>query len=174
MNATNPSYKREFSTKRDNSAGYYWLNHVKPDIVAKMSGQLETTEQGELKLPPVLKFRGQQLGRTMARAKQMAQRVGEIEQYVKKRARELASGYNKHLPLALVMSDSEFARWQFCVEASRRADESADRLIKSLREEVESMRRGDGPDLVAAMARIDQVEPPPEAVDPAPSDESED
>lgn len=109
----------------------------------------------------------------MARAKQMAQRVGEIEKYVQKRAREQASGYNKHLPLALVMSDSEFARWQFCVEASRRADEGADRLIKSLREEVESMRRADGPDLVAAMARIDQLDAPSEAGEPESSAESE-
>ena len=87
MDATNPAYKREFSTKQDNSAEYYWLNHVRPDLVARMSGQLETTEQGEPKLPPVLKFRGEQLGRVMSRAKQMSQRVAEIEKYIKARSR---------------------------------------------------------------------------------------
>ena len=64
------------------------------------------------------------------------------------------------------MSDSEFARWSFCLEASRRADETADRLIKALAEAVNSVRHGDGPDLVAAMACIDQVEPVQEAGEP--------
>jgi hypothetical protein len=134
---------------------------VKPHIEAQLGGQLETTENGEPSIPPVLTFRGEQLGRVISRAKQMSQRIAEIEKYVKKRARELAVGYNKHLPLALVMSDSEFARWSYCQEASRRADETADRLIKSLREEVECMRRGDEPaDLAqAASDRISKLAP---------------
>jgi hypothetical protein len=166
MNATNPAYKREFSTKQDNSAEYYWLNHVRPDLVARMSSQLETTEQGEPKLPPVLKFRGQQLGRVMSRAKQMAQRVAEIEKYIKARSCELKAGYGKVLPLALVMSDAEFARWSYCQEASRRADETADRLIKSLREEIDRMQSAGSQDLVGQMARFHDAEPVEEAGEP--------
>jgi hypothetical protein len=82
----------------------------------------------------------------------------EIEKYVKKRARELATGDNKSLPLALVMTDGEFQRWTFCVEASRRADESADRLLKSLREEMERIQGAGQQDLVGEMARLNQAE----------------
>jgi hypothetical protein len=142
---------------------------VKPSIEAQLGGQLETTGDGEPpSIPPVLTFRGEQLGRVMSRAKQMSQRVSEIEKYVKKRARELATGYNKRLPLALVMSDSEFARWTFCVEASRRADESADRLLKSLREEMDHLRSAGTPDLVAQLARAEEppAEDPPDEQQP--------
>jgi hypothetical protein len=105
----------------------------------------------------------------------MGARVAEIETYVRKRAKELATGYNKRLPLALIMTDGEFQRWTFCVEASRRADESADRLLKSLREEMEHMKRGDGSgDLVAAMARIGELDEPQQpAGEPEPPSESE-
>jgi hypothetical protein len=131
-------------------------------------GDIETTDRGNPKLPPALLFRGQQLGRVMSRAKAMGARVAGIESYLKKRARELATGYNKRLPLALIMSDSEFARWTFCVEASRRADESADRLLKSLREEMDHLRSAGTPDLVAQLARAEEppAEDPPDEQPP--------
>jgi hypothetical protein len=171
MDAANPAYRRGWTESRNYSAQWYWRRHVKPHIEAQLGSQLETTENGEPpSIPPVLTFRGEQLGRAVSRAKQMSQRVVEIEKYVKKRARELATGYNKRLPLALVMSDSEFARWTFCVEASRRADESADRLLKSLREEMDHLRSAGTTDLVAQMAQHqDESEP----VEPEPGGEPE-
>ena len=65
------------------------------------------------------------------------------------------------------MSDSELQAvghfvWRPAVELMRLRD----RLIKALAEAVNSVRHGDGPDLVAAMARIDQVEPVQEAGKP--------
>lgn len=72
------------------------------------------------------------------------------------------------------MSYSEFQRWTFCVQASRRADESADRLLRSLREEMDHLRSAGTPDLVAQMAaQSDAVEPEQEATKPEHSPESE-
>lgn len=103
----------------------------------------------------------------------MAKRVVEIEQYVKARLRELKRVHGKVVPLVVAMSDDEFARWTYCQEASRRADETADRLIKSLREEMDHMQRGAAPDLVGQMARLHDAEPVDEPVAPEPGDESE-
>lgn len=68
-----------------------------------------------------------------------------------------------------MMSDMEFQRWTYCQEASRRADETADRLIKSLREEVDRLKGIESHDLVGQMARLDQAE----TVEPEPSGEPE-
>jgi hypothetical protein len=119
MDATNPAKQRRFTERQNHSATYHALNYVKPAILAQLGDSLETAEDGKPILPPALKFRSEQLGRVMSRANQMGRRVAEIEKYVKKRARELASGYNKRLPLAFIMSDSEFQRWCYCQEASR-------------------------------------------------------
>jgi hypothetical protein len=176
MDATNPAKQRRFTERQNHSATYHALNYVRPAILAQLGDGLETTEDGKPILPPSLKFRSEQLGRVMSRANQTARRVAEIEAYIRRRSRELKAGYGKQLPLALVMSDSEFQRWSFCLEASRRADETADRLIKSLREEVESMRRGDQPaDLAAAAdARIAALAPlDAPSGEPEPSGESE-
>jgi hypothetical protein len=154
MNASNPAKQRRFTERQNHSATYHALNYVRPAILAQLGDSLETAEDGKPILPPALKFRSEQLGRVMSRANQMGRRVAEIERYVKKRARVLATGYNKYLPLALVMSDSEFQRWTFCVEASRRADESADRLLRSLREEMDHLRSAGTPDLVRRRWRL--------------------
>jgi hypothetical protein len=82
MNASNPAYRRAFSTQQHNSTEYFRTRHVNPELLALIGSDLPPAEDGTPKLPPALKFRGQQIGRAMSRASQAAKRVQEIERYI--------------------------------------------------------------------------------------------
>lgn len=167
MNARNPNpaYRREFSIKQNNSALYFWLNHVKPDLIGHLEGQLDTAKP---MLPAVLSYRGRQVGRAMSRAEQASRRVAVIEKFLKRRARGFNAKSGKDVPWEFTMTDSEFQRYAYVKQASDRADRTVDQLIKSLREEVERMRAGGQTDLVAAMAAPSEDSP---AEDPPPGGE---
>jgi hypothetical protein len=147
---------------------------VKPDIVVALGHDLEVTEKGRPKLPRMLEFQ-QQLARVMSRAVQMDRRVTEIEKYVKRRLDSaVAAGSDPLIPLTTAMSDAELARWQYCQDASARAELTAARLQRELREELEHLMQRAGPqDLVGAMA-LASAEEAEEAGEPEPTGESED
>jgi hypothetical protein len=131
----NPAYKRAFTKKKNNSAHYFTRAIIKPDIV-RVLGLTERNGMGAPKLPKMLEWQQWQLARTMARAVQMSRRVVEIETYVKRRLDDaIAAGGDPLIPLTTAMSDGEFSRWQYCQEASARAELTAARLRKELREE---------------------------------------
>jgi hypothetical protein len=144
VNATSPSYSRAFSRARNISAEYHWREQVKPYLLAQVGRYTgEATE-----LPAVLDVRGRQLARAIVRANQMDKRRVEIERYIKRHNKKLARE-----SLVLAMNQHEFERWSYCQEASRRADDTCDRIIKSLSDEVHRIREGNhGFDLVAAMS----------------------
>jgi hypothetical protein len=150
MIATNPAYSRAFSRARNTSAEFHWREQVKPYLltqVGRYSGEVS-------ELPAVLEVRGRQLARAIVRANQMDKRRTEIERYVKRHNKKLAQE-----SLVLAMSQHEFERWSYCQEASRRADDTCDRIIKSLSDEVQRVRGGDrGFDLVAAMSESECAE----------------
>jgi hypothetical protein len=142
--ATSPSYSRAFSRARNTSAEYHWREQVKPYLLAQVGRYPGEASE----LPAVLEVRGRQLARAIVRANQMDKRRVEIERYVKRHNKKLAKE-----SLVLAMSRQEFERWSYCQEASRRADDTCDRIIKSLSDEVHRVREGDhGFDLVAAMS----------------------
>jgi hypothetical protein len=123
VKAANPAYSRGFTRSRNWSAEYRWRDKVKPHLIA-LIGSDSQTEQ-EVQIPPALEFRGRQVARAMVRADQMEKRSIEIEQYIMRRGGEIA----KESPV-LAMNEQEFQRWAYCREAARRADESADRLMR--------------------------------------------
>jgi hypothetical protein len=93
------------------------------------------------KLPRMLEWQQHQLARVMARAVHMDRSVVEIETYVKRRLdADIAAGSDPLVPLTTTMSDAELRRWQYCVENARRAEETAARLRRELREELEHIQ----------------------------------
>jgi hypothetical protein len=130
----NPAYKRRFTIKQNHSAYYFTRAIIKPDIVRAL-GLSERNGRGAPKLPKMLEWQQHQLARVMARAVQMDRRVVEIETYVKRRLDDaVAAGTDPLVPLTTAMSDAELQRWQYCIESARRAEETAAKLRKELRE----------------------------------------
>jgi hypothetical protein len=190
-----PAYKRGFSISRDFSATYFSRVIIRPDIERALGSRLEYDRRGRPKFPRMLTWQQQQLSRLMSRAVQMSRRVTELEQFVKARIdkgiEEDAAITGQHLsvPVVIAMTPDELARWQYCQEASTRAELAAAKLRKELREELEHIQSAGHQDLVAAMARAeeppaddppDEEPPPPPVKEPGPepppakSGESED
>jgi hypothetical protein len=151
VKTTDPARSRAFTRSRNNSAEYRYRNAVKPYLLEKIA----SSSKAEVTIPGLLEFRGRQLARAMTRADQMDKRCVEIEQYVMRRGGDLA----KESPV-LAMTEEQFSRWCYCREASRRADESADKLLKSLDEF--SREHSKPTDIFTWMAQAEDVpeEPP--------------
>jgi hypothetical protein len=160
--AKSPAYQRSFMRAQNHSASYFARAVVLPDIV-RVLGHVEFNRRGRPRLPKMLAWQTQQLGRLMSRASQMSRRVVELEQYVQARidkGTDELTGQRLAVPLVLAMQPDELQRWMYCQEASTRAELAAAKLRKELREELEHIRRADGSeDLVGQMARLNQAEP---------------
>jgi hypothetical protein len=151
-----PAYKRGFTVKQNYSAHYFSRAIIKPDIAAALG--VEYRGRVKPKLPKMLDWQAQQLSRVMARATQMDRRVVELETFVKNRVdagiaeHAARTGQELSVPLVIAMTPDEFQRWQYVQDASARAELTAARLRKELREELEHLRGAGTPDLVAQMA----------------------
>jgi hypothetical protein len=118
--AKNPAYKRQFTKSQNNSAGYFGRSVVLADIRVALG----LPQKGKVKLPKMLEWQQQQLGRVMSRATQMDRKLVELEQFVQDR---VDKGIAEHarltgqvlaVPFLIAITEDEMARWQFCFEAS--------------------------------------------------------
>jgi hypothetical protein len=164
-----PAYQRRFTKSRNFSATYFAKAVVLPDILQAL-GRVELNPRGRPRLPKMLAWQQQQLGRLMSRALQMNRRVTELERFVQNR---IDKGVEEHaqltgqrlaVPLVIAMQPDELQRWMYCQEAATRAELAAARLRRELREELEHIQGAGQQDLVAAMARAEDppAEDPPD------------